>query len=145
MKLLAALLTLTFASIVMADIPRPNPPKPKPKSSIYSIIKKGSYEVKVATPRCAPQARCIGGTPVTTLVLTLPLQGCLDSSIVSYSVKENPNNSDVKVIVSAINVANPKSMAALCVKAPEDTKTIVLGSSANSKNVSVEFVQQLAQ
>jgi hypothetical protein len=144
MKLLAALLTLAFASTVMADIPRPNPtPKPQPQGSIYSIIKKVNYDVKMLTPKCGPRAKCIGGTPTANLVLTLSLQGCLDTSIVSYTVKEDPNNSDVKVTVSAINVANPKSKAALCVAPPMETKIIPLGKNA-SKNVTVELVENLA-
>lgn len=144
MKFLVALLTVAFASTVMADIPRPNPPtKTKPKASIYSVIKKVNYDVKMLTPKCGPRAKCIGGTPTANLVLTLSLEGCLDTAIVSYNVKEDPNNSDVKVTVSAINVANPKSMAALCAAPPMETRIIPLGRNA-SKNVTVELVENLA-
>lgn len=144
MKLLVALLTVAFASTVMADIPRPNPtPEPKPQTSAYSIIKKINYDVKMLTPKCAPRAKCIGGTPTANLVLTVSLQGCLDSAIVSYSVKEDPTNSDVKVTVSAINVANPKSKSVRCVAPPMETRIIPLGKSA-SKNVTVELLENLA-
>ena len=144
MKLFVALMTLAFTTTVMADIPRPNPtPKPKPQASAYSMITKATYEVKMLTPKCGPRAKCIGGTPTANLVLNLKLKGCLDTALVSYSVKEDPNNSDVTVVVSAINVANPKSLAALCVAPPTETKIIPLGKSA-SKNVSVEMIENLA-
>jgi hypothetical protein len=142
MKLVAALLTVAFASTVMADIPRPNP-TPKPKGSLYSVIKKVNYDVKMLTPKCGPRAKCMGGAPTANLVLTVSLQGCLDTAIISYNVKEDPNNSDVKVIVSAINVNNPKSTAALCVAPPMETRIIPLGKNA-SKNVSVELLENLA-
>lgn len=144
MKLLVALLTVAFASTVMADIPRPNPkPEPKPQASAYSIIKKVNYDVKMLTPKCGPRAKCMGGTPTANLVLTVSLQGCLDSAIVSYSVKEDPTNSDVKVTVSAINVANPKSKSVRCAAPPMETRIIPLGKNA-SKNVSVELLENLA-
>lgn len=144
MKLLAALLTIAFASTVMADIPRPNPiPKPEPEAPAYSIIKKVTHDVKMLTPKCGPQAKCIGGTPTATLVVTASLKGCLDSAIISYSVKEDPTNSDVKVTISAINVANPKSKSVRCVAPPTATKAISLGKNA-SKNVSVELLENLA-
>lgn len=137
MKLLLSTLIALSATISMADVV-------KPASSNLTVITEGSYQVKMATSKCGPNGRCLGMKAV--LELDLRLLGCVDSAHVTYSVLQNPKNNDVKVIVSALNVGNPKSLVTLCRGLPVVRKTITLGSTAMlSKNVSVEFLQNAAQ
>lgn len=147
MKSLITTILLLTATVALADIPRPRPPKPmpKPESAKFTQITEGTYKVKALFPKCAtnPVNPC-RAMPSSALVLTLPLVGCLDTAQVSYSIYENQHNSDVKVIVSALNVSNPKSSGVKCVKAPEAVKSLVIGGPRMlSKNVSVEFLQNL--
>ncbi len=107
-----------------------------------TLITKGSYRVEVPPMKCPPGAMC---APVSDLVLSLPLNGCLDSSVVTYKI-ENLKNAQRKFVISALNISNPKSATARCIVAPTDVKRIrIHGAFLTKESVQIEFLQSIAE
>ena len=150
MKTFIAIAASLLATVALADVPRPTPKPPAPVAApVLTQITEGSHKVRLAIPQCArPQpARPICAVmPSVMLDLSLKLNGCLDTAHVSYSIVDTEDNNEVKVVVSALNVANPASKTARCVAAPVAVKSIFLGGPRmQSKTVTVEFLQNSAQ
>ncbi len=72
--------------------------------------------VTSATPRCmAGATRCIGRT---TVAIEFPLYGCLDDLIVTSSTVQDSRKKKVTLNITALVVANKKSLVAMCVRQP---------------------------
>lgn len=74
--------------------------------------------VRSSTPRCmagAPPSRCLART---TVAIEFPLYGCLDDLIVTSNTVQDSRKRKVTLNVTALVVANRKSLAAMCVRLP---------------------------
>lgn len=149
MKTLLAIAATFLTAAAMADVPRPMPKPPTPAATpVLMQITEGSHKVRLAIPKCArpqPGKPVCAVMPSMMLDLALKLNGCLDTAHVSYSIVESEDNNEMKVIVSALNVQNPRSKNVKCAVAPVALKSIHLGGPrVQSKNVKVEFLQSSA-
>lgn len=112
--------------------------------SLLSVITEGAYDVKVQVPKCPPNAKCIT-MPKSSLVVRLPLKGCLDKAHVTYKVSKDADSSQIKVSISALNIADPMSKAAFCIAQPVEIVEINLGHVYVEKNdVTVQFLKNVA-
>ena len=116
-------------------------------NSALTLITAGKYKITDKAPVCAPGGLCSGAIAARAqLVLNLPLQGCLDSAFVSYSLSTDAQTGVKKVVVNAVNIHNPQSNTARCIAAPIAIKTIDLqGSVMRDEDLQVEFVKNIAK
>lgn len=76
------------------------------------------HSVTSSTPRCAagtPPARCLARTIVA---IEFPLYGCLDDLVVTSNTVQDSRKRKVTLNITALVIANKKSLAAFCVRQP---------------------------
>lgn len=141
-----------FSEVSMNFVPDAEVTKPVKKAELLTVIKSGKYQISdVAHDSCTVTGKiCSPSTHViiaqSKLILTLPLQGCLDSAFVTYKISDDEATGVKTVLVSALNVRNEKSATARCIAAPVALKTIDLKASVMDKSLlKVEFVQEIAK
>jgi hypothetical protein len=74
--------------------------------------------VTSATPRCmagTPPTRCLSRT---TVAIEFPLYGCLDDLVVTSNTVQDSRKRKVTLNITALVIANRKSLAAMCVRQP---------------------------
>lgn len=146
--LLTLVATLLATATAFADIPRPTPNTKIPEAPKLTQITEGSHKVRLAIPKCGrpmPGRPICAVMPSVVLDLALKLNGCLDTAHVSYSIVNSEDSNEVKVVVSALNVENPRSKNVKCAAAPVALRSIHLGGPRmQSKTFTVEFLQNSA-
>lgn len=148
MKTLLTVVATFLAASALADVPRPTPKPTAPAAPVLTQITEGSHKVRLEIPQCSrpqPGRPVCAVMPSMVLDLALKLNGCLDTAHVSYSIVDSDDNNGIKVVVSALNVENPRSKNVKCAVAPVAVKSIRLGGPrVQSKTVTVEFLKNSA-
>lgn len=149
MKTLLSLVATLLATAALADVPRPTPNPKIPTPPKLTQITEGSHKVRLAIPKCGrpqPGHPICAVMPSVVLDLALKLNGCLDTAHVSYSIINSEDQNEVKVVVSALNIENPRSKNVKCAVAPVALRSIHLGGPRmQSKTFTVEFLQNSAE